>query len=512
VTISSPAKVAILHFLVALTTPLAKMGLKRDSAMFLGQEKTMIEMALLISGLIYIPRGPIPIGGFPIMIYAHAAGQTASDLCYNADQMNMSDIVCVIWESVTENTRTSTGLPPPIPLYYSSADSDFQNVLLWVRNQAENQTNIDLNLDKVYVSGGSRGTRISFKELTSVQSANTNTPFVKGVIFSQAFPDPEWRLAEDYNLPNPIELVEADYPPVLFLYSTFPGQIVEIHDPLNGMNVLEELNCQGVATSLYYGNTHGLFSEAMRPELLDFIENPELFISNLEEQVIDGDAPIPALTLFPPKNVTLKISPNDPGKFKVTWKENDWSSIISQPPYLACELRAINVEEEDFCQAFYEQQVYISSVNNGINIPSLFSYPNSFINACNLPSNLSPGASYDVQVRCFVRIPGLDSFGTNTPWSEPVTVTLPLCNELRASDQINSAIELENNGENRYAILDLENALNIYQIYDLTGRTVLQGRAQGRIELDLNHLSHGLYVLRLSKPDGTTNQISLFKK
>ena len=499
-------------FPCGLENPLSQNGVKKRYSYVSGTGKDYDRDGYSDQWLdIYIPTGAVPADGFPVIIYAHSLGQTASDPCFNADRINVSGVACISWESITENTRLINGTFPPMDMFYAAGDSDFQKVLLWVRDKAEQLTNKNLDLSKVYVAGTSRGTRLSFKDLTTVQNLETGGPLVKGAILTQAFPDPEWKIAEENLLANPVELVQDDYPPVLMLYESSTGIFEDLHDPSRGVQVLEELQCRNIPTALMYSNSYSLFSDELRPLLLDFIADPALLISSLSSSIISGNAMPPELRLRPPKQVSLKIKPTDPQRFRLSWKEDRWSELIEQPPYLACEARLADQASGDFCTSFQEGQVYVNSSNMSNGIPSQFNLPSAYVNACNLPAALVPGASYDVQVRCFIRIPGFDSYSTDTPWSDKVSVTIPTCSDILVEEGKSVNYSLAELGINSYLVSSLEFGPSYYSLYDLMGRLIAQGNFTEGLPIDLSAQATGMYILTLWNETKEVSQFQMMK-
>jgi hypothetical protein len=335
-----------------------------------------------------------------------------------------------------------------------------------------------------------------------------NIPLVKGAILSQAFPDPEWKIAQLYNLPSPLELIEPDYPPILMLYSTKPGQIADIHDPINGINMLEEFACQGVPAALEHSTGNGVFSPENRPQLFEFISNPLEYINSLNQSIIQGSDSTEVAVLLAPKDVQLEYNPVNPHNFRLTWKENEWSALDSNPAQLKCEMRARPSYQDDWCGTYLSFPVYSST---GSAIPIQFNFPNVFMNPCNLPASIEPGSEYDIELKCQVRIPGYDYFGSSTPWSETATVFIPPCNDSQNPEHELGNSYLQKITSNSFLISHESGKSMDYHLFDQIGRILDQGKANSNLNINLDQYNPGIYYLVVQSGTNPPKEYSLFR-
>lgn len=448
---------------------------------------------------IYIPNTPTPADGYPVIVYAHAANQDAGDVCESADVANSLGIAFVSWESVNDDVRTSNGQLPSAELAYSFGDGDFNRVLRWVRDNAATETNATLNLNHVIVSGASRGARLSFKGLDEVLNLETGLPLVKAALFSQAFPDLELQYSEDYGVAPAEDLVGPGYPPILFIYEKNPGIVNDIHDPLNGLRVMEELQCQGVPVALIYNLDYPLFSPATMDYLLEFYYAPEGTMEQLDGQVIAISDEVSPISLKAPKDVEVRLSQNNPSRFWFKWKQNGWDQIEAYPIRLDCEIRGIGQNSETFCLSSSFEQNYINDFSGNTPTPENYRLPRQMaLDACELPSSIQTGQTYIAQARCFIKVQGYDPVSTYTPWSEPIEITIPECTG-KASNVTKSIDSfIESTGMARWRIVGDQNTIQEYEVFDVQGRRVLYHHGNVR-EIDLSSFPQGVYILNLRR-------------
>jgi len=195
----------------------------------------------------------------------------------------------------------------------------------------------------------------------------------------------------------------------------------------------------------------------------------------------------------------------------LTWKEDGWSDIISNPTRLDCEIRATSALNEDFCESYSRQRVYISGNSGNQLIANVFSYPPSFLSACDFPNYLEAGASYTVQVRCFIRVPDFGVYSTITPWSEPVTVSLPECNGF--SSEAGKAFEasLLKLDEQHWSIQTDEGQYS-FALYELSGRLLKKGNFTYSKTFDLSSYPSGIYFLSIWNEASNQQHFSLFRE
>ena len=450
---------------------------------------------------IYIPNSPPPPEGFPVLIHAHAANQVVDDLCLTASTLNSLGMVMVVWESVNEDAQSINGSPISSAFAYGNADFDFQRVLRWVRDKAAIRTGEPIDLDQVFVSGSSRGARISFNQLTEVINLINGQPLVKAAAFSQAFPDLEWTNSSQSNgeFLNAIQVIEPEYPPVIMIYQKNPGVIDDIHDPLNGISVLEELQCQNIPSQLIYNLPTPIFSPSGIGNLVQYMNDPLGYIDSFNRPVIGFSDSIAPMSLKAPKEVELILNANDPTRFKVEWKQDGWSEVESTPVRVECELRGAPIASGDFCQYATFQSIIVNDYTGKTPLPENYQFPKSgFLNACNLPSNIQAGVTYNVQARCFIRVEDISPGSTITPWSEPVSVQVPSCDGNLLNQEESSP--LKNLSASRW-LIDLPSSdMTHYQLRDLQGRLLLSAQSTEN-ELDLSGFPIGLYLLDLWQGD-----------
>ncbi len=116
----------------------------------------------------------------PVLIWAHHNGATAKGFPKPLlDSLLKNNISVVNWESVPQIVTAED---------IDTAETDFYKMFAWVN---ANAVKYNFDLKNIFISGGSRGTVISFA------GANKLSNEIKGVYFVEAVPVKSW-LARDF--------------------------------------------------------------------------------------------------------------------------------------------------------------------------------------------------------------------------------------------------------------------------------------------------------------------------
>ncbi|NND95222.1 MAG: T9SS type A sorting domain-containing protein [Flavobacteriales bacterium] len=470
-------------------------------------------------------------GPFPLYIFAHSGGQEADDAFSNGRDFCEENIAFVSWESGQTSLaaggsyyENDPNLLMTIKDYWDYAHADFSKVLEWVWQHGA-EYNIDL--DNVFVGGGSRGSRISFKGLD-----NPETP-VRGIFMTQAFADGDWfnlDIVESQGCSDMSveEFVSDTYPPMLLHYKNNLGDVINAHDALNGLEVMERYDCYGISARV----VHSLGNDYQwPPDAIEFIQNIDDFFEMYPQKVVDASVIDPdANILEAPAQLELQWNSDVETEAKLTWSSNGWEANLASAPYpnkepdtVVVELRLGPVEDlsstvlSDICEPLLWIADY--SFDNQADLNS-FEFPkNNFLNSCLMPYpgepgffSLDEGQFYGVQVRTNIT-PESNFFESRshkfwTPWTTVLTF------EGRCESVINNIGEIDfTNAINIYpnpnnGILNLStkglNDKSLLEIFDSSGTVQMTDFLVPReesIQIDLNHLSKGLYWVRLTDSD-----------
>lgn len=168
---------------------------------------------------IYLPSGSEPA---PVFIYAHHNGSTANDVKTNwADPTIEAGTAIVSWESIAAIKSF-----PDFEICAADAEVMFE----WLKDNAAIY-NFDIN--NIIIGGQSRGSFVSWR-LAFKQNAG-----IVGIYMGQALPGDTF---DD----RVLEPITANAPPIFLAYRKEPGVIGDIHDPENGLKVIEHYDELGI--------------------------------------------------------------------------------------------------------------------------------------------------------------------------------------------------------------------------------------------------------------------------
>lgn len=168
---------------------------------------------------LYLPSGSERA---PVFIYAHHNGSTADDVKASwADPAVAAGIAIVSWESIAKVKSRADG---------ATCVADADVMFAWVKDNAA-KYNLDVN--NIFIGGQSRGSFVSWR-LAYSQKAG-----IVGIYMGQALPGNTF---DDRYL----EPINANSPPIFLAYRKEPGVIGDIHDPENGLRVVERYKELGI--------------------------------------------------------------------------------------------------------------------------------------------------------------------------------------------------------------------------------------------------------------------------
>lgn len=195
----------------------------------------------------------------PVYLWAHTnswdpvnhpqlAEQVSTDIL---DPLLKRGIAVVSWESVNQ-VETNT--------HIKTCEADMKLVYAWMKEHADEYL---LNLDSLYVGGGSRGSIVSWRFI------HENPELVKGGWFAEALPYPAGT-SPDIILPitNASPYVRLTYK---YNQSTHPAE--EIHHPKYGWKVYRKYQELGIENKIEVLEDMG---DAYYNGLWKFIRNPKL--------------------------------------------------------------------------------------------------------------------------------------------------------------------------------------------------------------------------------------------
>ncbi len=171
---------------------------------------------------IYIAPSDCPT---PVYFDAHGNGQTIEmpDGIINA--LKEEGVSVVAWESLTRINDAAT-----IQTGWDDAELMFQ----WVIDNAETY---NFDTTKFIIGGSSRGSILSW-----IYGHRPN-PNVRGLYMYNALPDGIWA---NPGLWYPPDEVTVESPPIFFVYRYEPGITTDIHDPDNGIIIMEKYDELGI--------------------------------------------------------------------------------------------------------------------------------------------------------------------------------------------------------------------------------------------------------------------------
>lgn len=170
---------------------------------------------------IYIAPSATPT---PVYFDAHPNGGNTNMPSSIIDDLKAIGVSTVAWESLT-----SVNTPSEVETGWDDAEL----MLAWVK---ENAGTYNFDTTCLIIGGSSRGSILSWK------IGHMGNPNVKGLYMYNALPDGVWADPSWWYAPDE---VTADSPPIFFVYRFEPGTN-DIHDPENGMIIMDTYDALGI--------------------------------------------------------------------------------------------------------------------------------------------------------------------------------------------------------------------------------------------------------------------------
>ena len=161
----------------------------------------------------------------PVFFHAHGNGGNTDMPAQIITELREEGISVISWESLT-----SINTPEDVLLGWEDAELMFS----WVIQNA-NQYNLDTT--QFIIGGSSRGSILSWKY------GHRPNPNIIGLYMYNALPDGVWVDTTWWYPPN--EVTPAS-PPLFFVYRFEPDIDFDIHDPINGLKIMETYDALGI--------------------------------------------------------------------------------------------------------------------------------------------------------------------------------------------------------------------------------------------------------------------------
>jgi hypothetical protein len=168
---------------------------------------------------LYLPSGGEPA---PVFIYAHRNGSTADHVNKTWANPTLAEGTAIVsWESIASvKSRADFG----------TCAADAKLMFAWVK---DNAATYNLDVNNIIIGGQSRGSFVSW-ELAHIPNAG-----IVGIYMGQALPGDNF---DD----RVLEPITVNAPPIFLAYRKEPGVVGDIHDPENGLRVLERYKELGI--------------------------------------------------------------------------------------------------------------------------------------------------------------------------------------------------------------------------------------------------------------------------
>ena len=168
---------------------------------------------------LYLPSSNEPA---PVYLYAHHNAATADDVLSSwADPTVASGIAIVSWESIAKMRGRDD---------YQICAADAKMMFAWVK---ENAATYNLDIDKIFIGGQSRGSIVSW-ELAHSQDSG-----IAGIYMGQALPGQSFS-------ERMLEPITKNAPPIFLAYRKEPGAKGDIHDAAHGLGIVERYREHGI--------------------------------------------------------------------------------------------------------------------------------------------------------------------------------------------------------------------------------------------------------------------------
>lgn len=451
---------------------------------------------------LYVPYQQAPESGYPVVVFAHAVGQDPTSVCGLGRALNSQGIVLISWASVDESTTFEDGTAIP-QLILDRGVEDFKSMMQRVAFMSTQPGVPEIDWDKLFVTGVSRGARLSWKYLDELTRPGSDEPMVAGVILAQAFPDPEWYLSSETGYESALDLVNEDYPPVLLFYKDGPGVIGDIHEPSHGLEVARALDCFGVNRKVFFNVGEALEeSDWLYYQLLQFMqsEHDEFFEGPSTLDLGNGTA-LPNIDT--PGWLQVISNPYLDSEKRFAWVQEDWN-LLEDAESAICTLRV----SESNGAGYYQDCVFEEIALEPFDVPELggvypryfFSPWEGFLDICDWDS-IEDEVEYAAQVRCLLINEGEEAPRKFTPWSHVKEFTSPSCSELRGDIDVDILLD--------GILVTSGRPIQILQVFTADGLRIHEQQLDGRQSAELESLTDGLYSVRLLYENGDTAQTSI---
>lgn len=360
-----------------------------------------------------------------------------------------------------------------------------------------------LDWDKIFVTGVSRGARLSWKYLDDLTRPGSDEPMIAAAILAQAFPDPEWYLSAETGYETALDLVNEDYPPVLLFYKDGPGVIGDVHEPNHGLEVARALDCHGVHRKVYFNVGESLDDDAwFFNQLLGFIQTQsEEFFQGPKTIDVGNSTALPNIDT--PGWLQIISNPYLDSEKRFAWAQEDWN-LLEEAEAALCTLRV----SESNGEGYYEDCVFEEIALDPFDIPELggmypryfFSPWEGFLDICDWDI-IEDEVEYAAQVRCLLVNEGDEAPRKFTPWSHVIEFTSPSCSELSGEIEVEVVQDV--------LTVTADRPIESLQLYALGGGRVHEQALDGRQSVEIASLSSGFYSLQLLFENGDTAQTTV---
>lgn len=163
----------------------------------------------------------------PTPVYFDAHGNNGNTNMPNAiiQDLKAAGISTVAWESLT-----TIGTQDEVDIGWADAELMFA----WVKANAETY---NFDTTNFIIGGSSRGSILSWKY------GHRPDPNTRGLYMYNALPDGIWQDSTSWYPPNE---VTVESPPIFFVYRWEPNHPTDIHDPENGMIIMDRYDALGI--------------------------------------------------------------------------------------------------------------------------------------------------------------------------------------------------------------------------------------------------------------------------
>ena len=453
---------------------------------------------------IYVPFQDPPESGYPVVIYAHSVGQDPTSVCGLGRALNSEGVILISWASVDETTTFEDGTLIP-ELVLDRGVEDFRVMMQRLGLMSTQPQVPALDWDKIFVTGVSRGARLSWKYLDDLTRPGSDEPMIAGAILAQAFPDPEWYLSDETGYETALDLVNEDYPPILFIYKDGPGVLGDIHEPNHGIEIARALDCNGVDNRVFYNVGQELDSEVwLYEQLLDFIMMPsEEYFQGERFVDLGNDTGLPNVDT--PDDVQVFSNPYNETEKRVAWIQRNWN-ILEGAVSSVCTLKVNRSDGQGYYENCLTEEVMLDPYDipdlGGI-YPRYFFYPwTGFLDICDL-GVVQDEAEYSLQVRCLLINEDEELPRKFTPWSDVAQFSAPACAQFRNELEL----DIVDGGVNVRASKPLQSV----EVYTLADGLIHSSEMGGQNSTEIGGLPAGMYLIQALFKDGeqTSKRVQL---